>query len=239
MLTSCHILCQQYFGELFMERSLLSVLFLGTRSKIRPRQQKVFSVFAGSSKQSTLASSSSQAPSASTPIKTSSKSDDSLVSLAAVKKQLLTNKLSNVATSVTSRASALSSNMRWWPQHLFFSLFPYSRFPPARHLISALTGFFDWGLLTRWAQLLITCNYYLPSTPKDQSTTRAELTEYLNDNLNISVTFLSSIGPREFFPQPSKFLTTKFWPWPIGLIVVSCQSGQQKLMWGSSERFFP
>ena len=25
---------------------------------------------------------------------------------------------------------------------------------------------------------MITSNYYLPSTPKDQSTTRAELTEY-------------------------------------------------------------
>ncbi len=50
----------------------------------------------------------------STPVKmsTASKSDDSLVSMAATKKQLLTNKLSNVATTVTSRASALSSNMR-------------------------------------------------------------------------------------------------------------------------------
>ena len=50
-----------------------------------------------------------------TPIKmpTPSKSEDSLVSLAAAKKQLLTHKLSNVATSVSSRASALSSNMRY------------------------------------------------------------------------------------------------------------------------------
>ena len=53
-------------------------------------------------------------------------------------------------------------------------LCPASSFLP---LISAPTGFHDWGLLTRWAQLLITSNYYLPSTPKDQSTMRAELTE--------------------------------------------------------------
>ena len=44
-------------------------------------------------------------------------------------------------------------------------------------LISALTGFHDCGLVTRWAQLLITSSYYLPSTPKDWSTIRAELTD--------------------------------------------------------------
>ena len=43
-------------------------------------------------------------------------------------------------------------------------------------LISVLTGFHNWGLVTRWAQLLITSTYYLPSTPKDQSRMRAELT---------------------------------------------------------------
>ena len=46
-------------------------------------------------------------------------------------------------------------------------------------LISALTCFHSWGLLTKWAQLLITSNYYLPSTPKDQSMMRADLTEAL------------------------------------------------------------
>ena len=53
-------------------------------------------------------------PAGGTPTKapTSSKSDESLVSMAATKKQLLTHKLSNVATTVSSRASALSSNMR-------------------------------------------------------------------------------------------------------------------------------
>ena len=44
-------------------------------------------------------------------------------------------------------------------------------------LISAPTGSHDCGLVTRWAQLLITSSYYLPSTPKDWSTIRAELTE--------------------------------------------------------------
>ena len=35
-------------------------------------------------------------------------------------------------------------------------------------IISAPTGFHDWGFVTRWAQLLITSNYYLPSTPKEE-----------------------------------------------------------------------
>ena len=43
--------------------------------------------------------------------------------------------------------------------------------------ISVLTGFHDWGLVTRWAQLLITYDYSLPSTSKDLSKMRAELTE--------------------------------------------------------------
>ena len=52
----------------------------------------------------------------------------------------------------------------------FFSTSLSTRFPPVISflpLISAPTGFHDWGLVTRWAQLLITSNYYLPSTPKD------------------------------------------------------------------------
>ena len=43
-------------------------------------------------------------------------------------------------------------------------------------LISVLTSFHDWGLVTRWALLLITSNYNLPSKSKDQSTKKAELT---------------------------------------------------------------
>ena len=36
-------------------------------------------------------------------------------------------------------------------------------------LISAPTGFHNRGLVARWAQLLITSNYYLPNIPKDRS----------------------------------------------------------------------
>ena len=43
-------------------------------------------------------------------------------------------------------------------------------------LISTPTGFHDWGLVTRWAQLLSTSSNYLPSKSKDRSTTRAKLT---------------------------------------------------------------
>ena len=57
------------------------------------------------------------------------------------------------------------------------SLLPSS--PARSSLPLAPTGFQDLGLATRWAQLLITFNYYLPSTLKDQSTTRAELTVQL------------------------------------------------------------
>ena len=70
------------------------------------------------------------------------------------------------------------------PRIFFTSL--YSRFPPVRPfltLIFAPTGFHNWGLATRWAQPLITSNYYLPSTTKDQSTIRkAALDGY--DELN-------------------------------------------------------
>ena len=48
-------------------------------------------------------------------------------------------------------------------------------FPAVRHflhLISTLTGFHQWGLVTRWTQLLITSNYYLLSILKDRSTMR-------------------------------------------------------------------
>ena len=61
-----------------------------------------------------------------------------------------------------------------------FSTSLWTSIPPVRPFlppISALTGFHDWDLVTRWAQLLITSNYYLPSTPKDWSTMRAELRE--------------------------------------------------------------
>ena len=57
----------------------------------------------------------------------------------------------------------------------FFNLLSSVR--PFLQLTSALTGFHVWGLVTRWAQLLITSNYYLPSTLKDQSSMRADLTE--------------------------------------------------------------
>ena len=65
---------------------------------------------------------------------------------------------------------------------MFFFTSLSTHFPPVRPflpLISAPTGFHNWGLVTRWAQLLITSNYLLPSSRKDQSTIRAELTELL------------------------------------------------------------
>ena len=67
-------------------------------------------------------------------------------------------------------------------QNFFSSMAPYCPLSPARSflpLISAPTGFHNWDLVTRWAQLLITSNYYLPSTPKYRSTMRAELSELL------------------------------------------------------------
>ena len=51
----------------------------------------------------------------------------------------------------------------------WFSPLPYHPLSSCqifKPLISALTGFHDCGLVTRWAQLLITSNYYLPSAPK-------------------------------------------------------------------------
>ena len=65
-------------------------------------------------------------------------------------------------------------------QDSVFSTSLSTGFPPVipfLPLISTPTGFQDHGLVTRWAQLLITSSYNLPSTPKDQSTMRAELTE--------------------------------------------------------------
>ena len=51
--------------------------------------------------------------------------------------------------------------------HQVFFHFPiYSL--PFLSLISTLTCFQTWGLVTKRAQLLITSNYYLPSTPKDE-----------------------------------------------------------------------
>ena len=60
----------------------------------------------------------------------------------------------------------------------FFPPLPYNPLSHAKYflpLISAITGFHDLGLETRWTQLLITSNYYLPQQHmKDQSTMRAE-----------------------------------------------------------------
>ena len=53
---------------------------------------------------------------------------------------------------------------------VFFSLLPYYPLSSCHiflPLISALTDFCDWGLVTRRAQLLITSNFYLPSMLKD------------------------------------------------------------------------
>ena len=59
-----------------------------------------------------------------------------------------------------------------------FAPLPYNPLSHPRSfvpLISAPTGFHNLGMATRWGQPLITSNYYLPSTPKDQSTMRSEL----------------------------------------------------------------
>ena len=50
----------------------------------------------------------------------------------------------------------------------FFHFSLSTHFPPVRPyllLISAPNGFYDWGMRTRWAQILTTSNYYVPSTP--------------------------------------------------------------------------
>ena len=46
-------------------------------------------------------------------------------------------------------------------------------------LITAPTGFHNWSPVTSWAQLLITSINYLPSTPNERSTNRAERTDQL------------------------------------------------------------
>ena len=90
------------------------------------------------------------------------------------------------------------------------SMFPFlnARFPPARSstpLISAPTGIYDWGLVTRWAQLLIISNFYLPSISKDQSTMRAKLTgviaiEVVGSMLLLNILFIgSNMSLNEFF----------------------------------------
>ena len=52
-------------------------------------------------------------------------------------------------------------------RHIFFLPFLFPSCQIFLPLISAQPGFHDWGLVTRWAELLITSNYYLPSTLKD------------------------------------------------------------------------
>ena len=46
----------------------------------------------------------------------------------------------------------------------------------ASHFRTDWFSLMGWGLVTKCAQLLITSDYYLPSTSKDRSTMRAELT---------------------------------------------------------------
>ena len=75
--------------------------------------------------------------------------------------------------------SSLSSTSDSFPTKCFFPPFLTTRFSSCQiflPLISAPTGFHDRGLVTRWAQLLITSNDFLPITSKDRSTTRAKLT---------------------------------------------------------------
>ena len=52
-----------------------------------------------------------------------------------------------------------------FPTSLCTHFHPVRPFLP---LISAPTGFHDWDLVTRWAQLLITSNYFLPSKEKEE-----------------------------------------------------------------------
>ena len=58
--------------------------------------------------------------------------------------------------------------------YYFFLLLPAF---PSQIFLAAHFRFHGWGSVTRWAQLLITSNYYLPITAKEQSMMRAELTE--------------------------------------------------------------
>ena len=52
-------------------------------------------------------------------------------------------------------------------------------------LIFAPTGSHNWCLVTRRAKTLITSNYYLPSTSKDQSTMSVELTDLLHKEVDV------------------------------------------------------
>ena len=74
-----------------------------------------------------------------------------------------------IRSSLTQLVSG--SYVPW--HHHFFPLHAFLLSDLFLPLISALTGFHDWGLVTRWAQLLITSN--LPSTPKDRNTMRTRL----------------------------------------------------------------
>ena len=87
----------------------------------------------------------------------------------------------------------------------FFNLLSSVR--PFLQLTSALTGFHVWGLVTRWAQLLITSNYYLPSTLKDQSSMRADLTEQLRIELEFLVHTKHALAwklPRNWMEQKNR-----------------------------------
>ena len=75
----------------------------------------------------------------------------------------------------------------FFTSHIFFLHCPTNRFLPAGRfltLISTPTGFHDWGMVTMWAQLLITCSSSLPSTQKDRSTMRGELTELFTSHIH-------------------------------------------------------
>ena len=68
----------------------------------------------------------------------------------------------------------------------FFSPLPYYPLSSCQiflPLISAPTGFHVSDLVTKWAELLITSNYYLPNTLKDCSTIRAELTGVIESQM--------------------------------------------------------
>ena len=68
-----------------------------------------------------------------------------------------------IRSSLTQLVSG--SYVPW--HHHFFPLHAFLLSDLFLPLISALTGFHDWGLVTRWAQLLITSNYYLPRGGKE------------------------------------------------------------------------
>ena len=68
-------------------------------------------------------------------------------------------------------ASILKNNVFSWSLQNYFSYWQ-----AFLAVISTLTGFHDWDLVIRRALRVITSNYYLLSTLKDQSMMRAELT---------------------------------------------------------------